>query len=49
MIQQFRRYSVTSGNYQVNAATIVEKAKMVISSLKVPTLQKESRTEKCDF
>jgi hypothetical protein len=31
---------------QVNTVTIIEKPKMVISSLKIPTLQEDSRTEK---
>lgn len=34
------------GDHQGNIAPIIEKPKIVISSLKVPTLQEESRTEK---
>jgi hypothetical protein len=41
-ILQFRR----AGDHDVNPATIIENPKMVISSLKVPTFQEESRTEK---
>lgn len=37
----FRR----AGDHEVHTATITEKPKMIISSLKVPTLQEEIRTE----